>query len=145
MTTNGFIRRYYRYLNRDIPIPDFEKIDIYNYDFSKHFENVPSEIDISKIEPTRLVEKLSTEKRISEDRWGSIEGDTLNIRQFVQMENLSTSDYDWDKFDNMAYRYQYFLRKKLNNCLSYPEAFEMDNLVHLKVKTYRFHCMRFLS
>lgn len=148
MNNNGFVRRYYRYVNRNIPIPDFDKIDISKYDFSKHFENVPLEIDISKIDPFRLAEKLACERRIMENQWGEIgDSDKLNIRQYVQMEKLTPSDYNWDRFDEMAYRYQYFLRKKLNHSLTVPEKIEMENLyakmlscmIHFYTKKESYH------
>lgn len=148
MNNKYFIRRYYRYLNRDVPIPDFSKIDISKYDFSKHFENVPEEINFSTINPSALAQKLTREKELASNRWGAVqERDKMVIRDYIQMEKLTSKDYSWNAFDELAYRYQYLERKEANNRLSHADKIEMENLfvkmlscmIHFYTKKENYH------
>lgn len=148
MTNNYFLNRYYRYLDRNVEIPDFSKINLKNYDFSIHFEKIPEGVNLKKISPERLAEKLTQEKISVENKWGSLRGKKIfKTRDYIEMDNLEESDYSWTNFDQLAYKYQYYLRKKLNGRISYAERLDMDNIftkmlscmIHFYTKKELYH------
>lgn len=133
-------------------LPEFNNTEDIDIDFSLYLnmdELKKEEIFLEDFETGLLYEKLQEVKEQREREWGSQKStsNSLNLREYVNIDKLEKKDYSFARFEKLAVLYRFYLRKQRMNTLSYAEKRDMESvfnkllacMIHFFTKRENYH------